>query len=192
MINLSQPKSAEAVPEGSEDLPFALKELLRGAGARGVPELAIEGVNADSRTVAAGEAFFALPGTRVHGDSFAAQAIGRGASAMVTDRVPDPVPAGFTPWQVIWTAGQDPQTAQAVIARNARVGTALEALAAAHQGGEVVVVSHGGAIRAAVAHALGVPPDRGLHISVQNLSLTRLERHPEGWQVICVNELPGY
>ncbi len=74
----------------------------------------------------------------------------------------------------------------------ARVGTALEALAAAHQGGEVVVVSHGGAIRAAVAHALGVPPDRGLHISVQNLSLTRLERHPEGWQVICVNELPGY
>jgi UDP-N-acetylmuramoyl-L-alanyl-D-glutamate--2,6-diaminopimelate ligase len=89
MINLSQPQSAEALPEGSEDLPFALKELLKGAGARGVPELAIEGVNADSRTVAAGEAFFALPGTRVHGDSFAAQAIGRGASAMITDRVPD-------------------------------------------------------------------------------------------------------
>ena len=44
----------------------------------------------------------------------------------------------------------------------------------------------------AVAHALGVPPDRGLHISVQNLSLTRLERHAGGWQVICVNELPGY
>lgn len=74
----------------------------------------------------------------------------------------------------------------------ARVGQALEALAEAHAGGEVVVVSHGGAIRAAVAHAMAMPPDRGLHISVQNLSLTRLERHPAGWQVVCVNELPGY
>jgi hypothetical protein len=44
---------------------------------------------------------------------------------VVTDRVPDPVPAGFTPWQVIWTADQDLQAAQAVIARNARVGVAL-------------------------------------------------------------------
>lgn len=46
---------------------------------------------------------------------------------VVTDRVPDPVPAGFTPWQVIWTADHDPQAAQAVIARNARVGAALAA-----------------------------------------------------------------
>jgi UDP-N-acetylmuramoyl-L-alanyl-D-glutamate--2,6-diaminopimelate ligase len=69
-------------------LAFALKELLKGAGARGVPALDVEGVNADSRAIAAGEAFFALPGTRVHGDSFAAQAVGRGATAIVTDRVP--------------------------------------------------------------------------------------------------------
>lgn len=70
-------------------MPFALKELLKGAGARAVPVLDVEGVNADSRAIASGEAFFALPGTRVHGDSFAGQAIGRGASAMVTDRTPD-------------------------------------------------------------------------------------------------------
>jgi len=80
------------MPEGSEDLPFALKELLKGVGARGVPALDVEGVNADSRAIAAGEAFFALPGTRVHGDSFAAQAVGRGASAMVTDRAPEADP----------------------------------------------------------------------------------------------------
>ncbi len=73
-------------------MPFALKELLKGAGAQGVPALEVEGVNADSRAVASGEAFFALPGTRVHGDSFAAQAVGRGATAMITDRAPDADP----------------------------------------------------------------------------------------------------
>jgi len=74
----------------------------------------------------------------------------------------------------------------------ARVGAALERLAAAHEGQDLVVVSHGGAIRAAVAHALGLRPDTALQFSIQNLSLTRLERHPAAWRVVCVNELPGY
>jgi alpha-ribazole phosphatase len=73
-----------------------------------------------------------------------------------------------------------------------RVGEALERLAARHPGDDVVVVSHGGAIRAAVAYCLRIGPDNALHLTVQNLSLTRLERSPEGWRVICVNELPGY
>ena len=74
----------------------------------------------------------------------------------------------------------------------ARAGATLERLAVVHSGEDVVIVSHGGTIRAAVAHALGVAPDNALHLSIQNLSLTRLERHPEGWRVVCVNELPGY
>jgi broad specificity phosphatase PhoE len=73
-----------------------------------------------------------------------------------------------------------------------RVGPAMERLATAHDGGDVVVVSHGGAIRAAVAHALGIGADNALHLSVANLSLTRLERHPDAWRVVSVNELPGY
>ncbi len=73
-----------------------------------------------------------------------------------------------------------------------RAGKALERLAVDHAGEDVVIVSHGGTIRAAVAHALGVAPDNALHLSIQNLSLTRLERHPSGWRVVCVNELPGY
>ena len=73
-----------------------------------------------------------------------------------------------------------------------RVGPALERLASRHAGQDVVAVSHGGTIRAAVAHALQIGPDNALHLSVQNLSLTRLERHAEGWRVVCVNELPGY
>src|SRR5690606_4843751 len=64
---------------------FALAELLGDAG---VPALAVTGVNADSRAIAPGEAFFAVPGTRVHGDAFAAEARQRGAAVLVTDRAP--------------------------------------------------------------------------------------------------------
>ncbi|MDB5539110.1 MAG: UDP-N-acetylmuramoylalanyl-D-glutamate--2,6-diaminopimelate ligase [Devosia sp.] len=73
-------------------MPFALTDLLKGAGALSVPALEVEGINADSRAIVPGEAFFALPGTRVHGDAFAAQAVGRGASVMVSDRQPEADP----------------------------------------------------------------------------------------------------
>ena len=71
-----------------------------------------------------------------------------------------------------------------------RVGETMERLALRHAGRDLVIVSHGGAIRAAVGHAMGVGADPVLHLSVQNLSLTRLDRLPEGWRVGCVNELP--
>jgi broad specificity phosphatase PhoE len=73
-----------------------------------------------------------------------------------------------------------------------RVGGAMERLAETHAGREVVIVSHGGAIRGAIAHALRIGPDSALHMSIQNLSLSRLQRTADGWRVVCVNELPGY
>lgn len=72
----------------------------------------------------------------------------------------------------------------------ARVGPTLESLAARLPDQDVVIVSHGGTIRAAVAHALGIKADNALHLAIQNLSLTRLERFPEGWRVTGVNTLP--
>ena len=69
----------------------------------------------------------------------------------------------------------------------ARVGPAMERLGDACPGGDVVIVSHGGAIRAVIAYALGIEADRALHLSVQNISLTRLERHAGAWRVVCVN-----
>ena len=71
----------------------------------------------------------------------------------------------------------------------ARVGQVMERLATAHAGADVVIVSHGGAIRAAVAHALDVSADTVLHMAVQNISLTQLERHPAAWRVVSVNEV---
>lgn len=72
-----------------------------------------------------------------------------------------------------------------------RVGVTLDRLAEAYEGQNIVAVSHGGAIRAALAHALRIHPETALHFSIQNLSLTILERLDEGWRVVTVNELPG-
>ena len=63
----------------------------------------------------------------------------------------------------------------------------MDRLADAHAGNDVVIVSHGGAIRAAIGHAMGVNAEAILHLSVQNLSLTRLDRLEEGWRVDGVN-----
>ena len=72
-----------------------------------------------------------------------------------------------------------------------RVGETMERLARTYAGRDVVAVSHGGTIRAAVAHALNVDADTALHLAVQNISLTRLDRLPQGWLVVCVNTVPG-
>jgi len=89
-------------------------------------------------------------------------------------------------------ANECPPGGESLIQVIARTGKALDRLADQHRGEDVVIVSHGGAIRAALAHAIRSDPDVVLNFSIQNLSLTRLERHPEGWRVVCVNELPGY
>lgn len=89
-------------------------------------------------------------------------------------------------------SNERPPGGESLIEVIARIGTTLDRLADEHRGEDVVIVSHGGAIRAALAHAIGSRSDAVLHFSIQNLSLTRLERHPEGWRVVCVNELPGY
>jgi alpha-ribazole phosphatase len=89
-------------------------------------------------------------------------------------------------------ANERPPGGESLVQVIGRIGKTLDRLAVEHSGGDVVIVSHGGAIRAALAHAIGSEPDVVLHFSIQNLSLTGLERHPEGWRVVCVNELPGY
>ena len=72
-----------------------------------------------------------------------------------------------------------------------RVAQTMDDLATAHAGHDVVILSHGGTIRAAVAHALAANATQALHFAIHNISLTRLERLPEGWRVVCVNEWPG-
>ena len=71
-----------------------------------------------------------------------------------------------------------------------RVGPALDGMAAQYPGQDVVIVAHGGSIRAAVAHAMGLDAQQAFQLSVKNLSLTRLERVGQDWRVVSVNEEP--
>src|SRR5690606_10006158 len=74
-------------------LPFSLIDILGDSeGARAAAGITVAGVNADSRLVGKGEAFFALPGTRGHGVLYAHEAVGRGASVIVTDEAPQTDP----------------------------------------------------------------------------------------------------
>jgi broad specificity phosphatase PhoE len=97
------------------------------------------------------------------------------------------------PAHPFWPMAADevPPGGESMVQVLARVAEAIERLADQHDGQDIVVVSHGGAIRAATAHALGVDAETSLRLSVQNLSLTILERHPTSWRVVAVNELPG-
>lgn len=78
----------------------------------------------------------------------------------------------------------------------ARVATALLDQSAQHKGQDIVAVCHGGSIRAALAVALGMDPERALAFRVDNLSVTRID-HIDGeggsraWRVEGVNLPPG-
>lgn len=98
-----------------------------------------------------------------------------------------------TPAHPFWplSHAEVPEGGESVEHVLARVGDAMERLARAFAGQDLVLVSHGGAIRAAVGHAMGVGAMPILHLSVQNLSLTRIDRLDEGWRVGWVNVVHG-
>jgi broad specificity phosphatase PhoE len=91
-----------------------------------------------------------------------------------------------------WPHGADerPPGGESISDVIARVGPVLERLADRVADGDAVVVAHGGTIRAAIAHAMGLSAEQALRFSVKNLSLTRLERQGQQWRVASVNEEP--
>jgi alpha-ribazole phosphatase len=95
--------------------------------------------------------------------------------------------------QQIWhdPASLTPPGGESFKALAARVAVAIETFTGRYPGADIIAVAHGGTIRAALALALGCTPDRALGVSVDNLSLTRLDAMPvdDGirWSVGCVN-----
>ncbi len=78
----------------------------------------------------------------------------------------------------------------------ARVGAVIEHYTALHAGRDIVAVTHGGTIRAAITHALDIPPETGMSFTVDTLSMTRLD-HIEGgllrgkgkaWRAVSINQ----
>ncbi|WP_281649345.1 histidine phosphatase family protein [Novacetimonas hansenii] len=105
------------------------------------------------------------------------------------DRLPEKLAVPAHPF---WSVGatEQPPGGESMVQVCARVGAALDRMSREYAGQDMVVVSHGGAIRGALAHALHVHAHTALHFSVQNLSLSVIEHLREGWRVVNVNELP--
>jgi len=77
----------------------------------------------------------------------------------------------------------------------ARVAPAVRRLTQEHRGRDIVSVSHGGTIRAALTLALGLAPQSALAFTVENCSLTRIDYLGDVtgaalWRVGCVNHRP--
>ena len=90
------------------------------------------------------------------------------------------------------SASELPPGGESMLDVCARVSHGLEDLANANAGQDMVVVSHGGAIRAALSHALAIHPDIALRFTIQNLSISIIERINGLWRVVAVNELPDF
>ncbi|RMD63781.1 MAG: histidine phosphatase family protein [Alphaproteobacteria bacterium] len=106
-------------------------------------------------------------------------------------------------WHRFWLAPAEhaPPGGESFVDLMARVSTAVERLTAAHTGTDIVAVTHGGTIRAAIAHALGLDPERALAFAIDNCALTCLDHihgpagshapHDHGvWRVRHVNLRP--
>jgi UDP-N-acetylmuramoyl-tripeptide--D-alanyl-D-alanine ligase len=77
---------------------FTLEDLAQAAGAAADASaggVALTGVAVDSRHVAPGNLFVAIRGERVDGHDFAREAAARGAAALLGERRPADLPAGF-------------------------------------------------------------------------------------------------
>jgi broad specificity phosphatase PhoE len=191
-------ENARAILYGTMDVELCPSTLIEQAPmyaalARRLPQPALWSVTPLSRTRRTAEAIFAAgyPGVPLAVEpDLIEQSLGDWQGlphAELPARLKFPVPP-FWPLSGL----EHPPGGETLAHVIARVGAALERLAVAHPDRDLVIVMHGGAIRAAVAHALRIAPDTALLMSVQNLSLTRLERHAAAWRVVCVNELPGY
>src|SRR5690606_10818498 len=77
-FSLRHPDRMEMMKLSDLDLPADARIL-------GDADRAVAGVSQDSRQAAAGDLWAALPGARVHGASFAAEVLGRGVDAVLTD-----------------------------------------------------------------------------------------------------------
>jgi alpha-ribazole phosphatase len=100
-------------------------------------------------------------------------------------------------WPRFWLAPAHhaPPGGESFIDLLARAHPAILRLSDEHAGRDVIAVTHGGTIRAALALALDLAPEATLAVSIDNLSLTRIEHFPGAnvahpWRVAAVNQAP--
>jgi broad specificity phosphatase PhoE len=84
-------------------------------------------------------------------------------------------------------AAETPPGGESFDAMIARVGGGLDRLLGRGDA-NTIIISHGGAIRAAIAHALELNAHQALCLAIDNISLTRLEHNGRTWRVLSINE----
>ena len=103
------------------------------------------------------------------------------------------------PWAEVWPSVQDdikcdparwaafvPPNGEPVADVIERVVDALEdVISGPHR--DVLVVTHGGPIRVAIAHALRLPVDRMFALGIDNARAAVLTRHPQDWTLDALN-----
>ena len=101
-------------------------------------------------------------------------------------------------WPRFWLAPAHhaPPGGESFVALLARAHPAILRLSDEHAGRDIIAVTHGGTIRAALALALDLAPEATLAVSIDNLSLTRIEHFPGAnaahpWRVATVNQSPA-
>jgi broad specificity phosphatase PhoE len=105
-------------------------------------------------------------------------------------------------WNRFWLAPahEAPPGGESFVDLIDRVRAAVARLSQDHAGRDVVAVAHGGTIRAALALALDLEPERALSFVVDNCALTRIDHiappadgdaaMPPAWRVALVNQVP--
>jgi alpha-ribazole phosphatase len=104
-------------------------------------------------------------------------------------------------WHRFWhaPASEAPPGGESFEDLISRTAKSIDALNHKYNGKNIIAVTHGGTIRAAVAHALALTPEKALGLSIGNLSLTKLNYYPaeEGgnsnhssWGIDCINTEP--
>lgn len=77
-----------------------------------------------------------------------------------------------------------------------RTTAAIARISIAHAGQDIVCVSHGGPIKAAIAYALGLEAGAGFAFTIDNCSVTRLDLltggDHAGWRVPMINQQPWF
>ena len=106
-------------------------------------------------------------------------------AAFFGEREPTPSSYWFAP------ADERPPAGESFVDLCTRVAVTIESLTGDHSGRDIIAVAHGGTIRGAIAHALGLDPQSALAFAVDNCSLTRLDHYSgragSGWRVGIVN-----
>lgn len=88
-----------------------------------------------------------------------------------------------------------PEGGESFVEVCARVARGIDSAIELAKGRPIAMVCHGGVIRAGLAYALGITPEAALAISVDTLSVTRLDRFEgpgrgHAWRVAYVNRDP--